>query len=172
VILERINQLKNQEISSKNDILTAILEASKDNEMDLEIMIDDFITFFIAGQETTANTLGFCFLEIAKNPDVLKKAQQEVSKILGERTEVTHEDITKLKYCSSIFKEALRLFPPVPLLARYVNEDIKILDFDVPKNTTVCVSTYMNARLEKYFPEPLEFKPERFIKDVDTLEGQ
>ena len=80
--------------------------------------------------------------------------------MLGARTEITYEDITKLKYCSCIFKEALRLFPPVPLLARFVNEDIKILDFDVPKNSTVCVSTYMNARLEKYFNEPYLFKPE------------
>jgi cytochrome P450 len=43
------------------------------NHFDLEIMIDDFMTFFIAGQETTANTLAFCFLELCKNPGVLKK---------------------------------------------------------------------------------------------------
>lgn len=78
LILERINQIKNNEIDSKNDILTAVLEKSsnltllmfrlkndyrfyfttEDDKIDLEIMIDDYITFFIAGQETTANTLG------------------------------------------------------------------------------------------------------------------
>ena len=39
----------------------------------MEDMIDDFITFFVAGQETTANTLAFCFLELARNPSVVEK---------------------------------------------------------------------------------------------------
>ena len=45
----------------------------KDDELDLEALIDDFVTFFIAGQETTANTLAFCFLEMGRNPEVFKK---------------------------------------------------------------------------------------------------
>jgi cholesterol 24(S)-hydroxylase len=49
------------------------LNILEDNTLDLEMMIDDFVTFFIAGQETTANTLGFCFLELGKNPRVLEK---------------------------------------------------------------------------------------------------
>ena len=45
----------------------------EDKEMDLEMMIDDFVTFFIAGQETTANTLAFCFLELGRNKPVFNK---------------------------------------------------------------------------------------------------
>ena len=41
--------------------------------MDKEVLIDDFITFFIAGQETTANTLAFCFYELSRNPQIFKK---------------------------------------------------------------------------------------------------
>lgn len=44
-----------------------------EENLDLETMVDDFVTFFIAGQETTANTLAFCFLELGKNPEILKK---------------------------------------------------------------------------------------------------
>lgn len=58
VILEKIEQLKNHEINPKNDLFTIFLDATRDDAIDLEIMIDDFITFFIAGQETTANSLG------------------------------------------------------------------------------------------------------------------
>ena len=59
--------------------------------MDLEEMADDFVTFFVAGQETTANTLGFCFLELGKNPEIVKKAREEIDRVLGERTEVTYQ---------------------------------------------------------------------------------
>ncbi len=44
-----------------------------EEKIDLEIMVDNFLTFFIAGQETTANALSFSFLEIGKNPEILKK---------------------------------------------------------------------------------------------------
>jgi cholesterol 24(S)-hydroxylase len=72
-ILERINNFKNEDPNLTNDILGNILKSSNDDNFDLELMIDDFVTFFIAGQETTANTLGFCFLELGKNPQVLEK---------------------------------------------------------------------------------------------------
>jgi hypothetical protein len=51
-----------------------ILIKYKENEaFEMEDMIDDFITFFVAGQETTANTLAFCFLELARNPEIVEK---------------------------------------------------------------------------------------------------
>lgn len=45
----------------------------EEDKIDLELMVDDFMTFFIAGQETTANTLAFCFKELARNPKIVKK---------------------------------------------------------------------------------------------------
>lgn len=53
------------------DLKTLILK--EHDELDLEALVDDFITFFNAGQETTANTLAFCFLELGQNPRVLEK---------------------------------------------------------------------------------------------------
>ena len=52
--------------------------------MDIESMIDDFVTFFVAGQETTANTLAFVFLELGKNKDLYAKVRQEVDQVLGQ----------------------------------------------------------------------------------------
>lgn len=102
-------------------------------------MTDEFLTFFVAGQETTATTLAFCFLEIARRPDILKKAREEIDRVLGERTEVTFQDINELKYCSAIFKEALRLYPAAPNISRYTPEEIDINGTKVPKNTPLWV---------------------------------
>ena len=102
-------------------------------------MTDDFATFFVAGQETTANTLSFCFLEIGKNTDIAEKAREEIDRVLGERTEVTFQDVAELKYCSAIFKEALRLYPPAPQVNRIVPEEIVINGLTIPKDTPLWV---------------------------------
>lgn len=105
-------------------------------------MIDDFMTFFVAGQETTANTLAFCFLELAKSPELVKKARLEIDRVLGERTEVTIQDINELKYCSAIFKEALRLYPPAANLIRSVPEKIEINGVEIPKGSSLWVRDF------------------------------
>jgi cholesterol 24(S)-hydroxylase len=111
----------------------------EDEDMDLEAMIDDFITFFIAGQETTANTLAFCFLELGKNKNIFLKAREEIDRVLGERTFITYQDTVDLKYCSSIFKESLRLFPAVPIVDRHSLEEMNINGINIPANTTFSV---------------------------------
>lgn len=107
--------------------------------MDLEMMIDDFLTFFIAGQETTANTLAFCFLEIGKSKEIFQKAREEIDTILCEKNEITYQDAVNLKYCSSIFKESLRLYPPVSILDRLIQNDFIINGYHIPKNSIVHV---------------------------------
>lgn len=168
-IMERVNLFKNKDFNLPNDILTNILESYKDDSFDLELMIDDFVTFFFAGQETTANTLGFCFLELGKNPRVLEKALEEINQVLGERTEISYQDIVNLKYCSCIFKESLRIYPPVVIVERVIKDEMDIEGYKIPKNTQIAFSSYMNARLEKFFHNPLEFSPERFMKDPEGL---
>lgn len=118
---------------------------------------------------------------------------KEIDSVLGERTQVTFQDISELKYCACVFKEALRLYPPVASMARFNPEPIEINGYIIPENTTISVrhcalinydfkdiierenfskvSSYLCGRLEKYFPNPLEFKPERFLKDKDSFDS-
>ena len=102
-------------------------------------MVDDFITFFVAGQETAANALAFCFLELGKHPEIVKKAREEIDRVLGERTDVTYQDVTDLKYCSALFKETLRLFPPVPHIGRQIKDKITVNKFELPQNSVLIV---------------------------------
>jgi cholesterol 24(S)-hydroxylase len=111
----------------------------ENDNMDIEKMTDDFVTFFIAGQETTANSLAFCFLEIARNPQILSKAREEIDRVLGKRRTVTYQDFTELKYCSAIFKETLRLYPPAALLNRKSDRTFHIDGCEIPKETNIFV---------------------------------
>ena len=109
-------------------------------ELDIEGMVDDFVTFFVAGQETTANALSFCFLEMGKNPEIVKKAREEVDRVLGERSEITYQDVNELKYCSAIFKEALRLYPPAPAISRQIKDNLNVNGCEIPENTQLIVN--------------------------------
>lgn len=109
-------------------------------ELDIEGMVDDFVTFFVAGQETTANALSFCFLEMGKNPEIVKKAREEIDRVLGERSEVTYQDVNELKYCSAIFKEALRLYPPAAAISRQIKDTLSVNGCEIPKNSQLTVN--------------------------------
>jgi cytochrome P450 len=71
---------------------------------------------------------------------LLIRLREEVDRVLGERSEITYADIGELKYCASVFKETLRLWPPAPLFDRITSEPMRIGNYDVPKNTWVFVS--------------------------------
>ena len=68
-----------------------------------------------------------------------KRAREEVDKILGERTEIEYQDAIDLKYCTCIFKEALRLYPPAAILARESTHETEILGYKIPAKSVIQV---------------------------------
>ena len=108
--------------------------------MELESMIDDFVTFFIAGQETTANTLSFCFMELARNPKVYQKLKEEINQVIGSKATITFEDLSNLEYTNNVFKETLRLWPNVPNINRIAKEGGVIEGYKIPEYTEISVN--------------------------------
>lgn len=169
-ILRRIEMFKkNQELP--NDILTTILKSHEENEFDLESMVDDFLTFFVGGQETTAALLSSLFLELGRNKDVLKKLKNEIDSVIGTNGEIFYDDLGKLKYTGLCIKEALRLWPPAPQFTRNSTQDIQTQDFTIPAGTRIVTSTYASSRCEEFFEDALAFKPERFLKSENDTES-
>jgi cytochrome P450 len=70
--------------------------------------------------------------------------------------------LKKLSYTDCVYKEVLRLWPPIPEIARLVDKQIQINGYDIPVGTWLMVSTYTSARIEDYFENPTQFMPERF----------
>ena len=71
------------------------------------------------------------------------RAREEVDRVLGARTEITYQDVNELKYCSSIFKESLRLFPPADALQRETVDEMIINGYNIPPNTNVIVKFFI-----------------------------
>lgn len=149
------------------DILTRILKsAEEEGDYDDELMLDNFITFFIAGQETTANQLAFTIMELARVPQIRAHLREEVDEVLGLRRDVDFEDLGKFHYMSQVLKESLRLYPPGAGTVRYLKEDAVIEGVHIPGGVSVNFSTYIMGRMEKFFKDPLVFNPERFHRDA------
>ncbi|XP_071395966.1 cholesterol 24-hydroxylase-like [Centroberyx affinis] len=152
------------------DILTQIIKtAGKEESMDKEdeeLMLDNFVTFFIAGQETTANQLAFCIMELGRNPEILEKVKKEVDDVIGMKQEISYDDLGKLIYLSQVLKETLRIYPTAPGTSRDVPEDMVIDGIPIPGGATYIFSSYATGRMEKFFKDPLTFDPDRFHPDA------
>ncbi|XP_073466546.1 cholesterol 24-hydroxylase-like isoform X1 [Aquarana catesbeiana] len=163
--IEKRQKMVQEGAEVPGDILTQILRgAALEDECDIEVMIDNFVTFFIAGMETTANQLAFAVQSLAQNPEILKKAQAEVDEVIGSKRDIEYEDLGKLQYLSQVLKETLRLYPGVAGTSRQTSEEVVIKGVRIPKNTSVLLNTYVTGRMEQFFPDPLTFNPDRFSR--------
>lgn len=93
------------------------------------------------------------------------RLREEVDRVLGAKTELHYDDMTELVYTGCVFKETLRLWPPAPELIRTADEDFYINNYKIPKGTQLNLSPYFCGRNEKFFPNPTDFKPERFLNE-------
>uniref|UniRef100_A0A8C6WK66 Cholesterol 24-hydroxylase n=1 Tax=Neogobius melanostomus TaxID=47308 RepID=A0A8C6WK66_9GOBI len=168
-INERKKAIENGENVPK-DILTQIIKSAGQEESmtkeDEEVMLDNFVTFFIAGQETTANQLAFCIMELGRHPEVLEKLRQEIDEVIGMKRDVSYDDLGNLTYLSQVLKETLRLYATAPGTNRDIPEDIVIDGIHIPGGVTAMFSSYVSSRMEKFFKDPLKFDPERFHPDA------
>ncbi|KAM4013998.1 cholesterol 24-hydroxylase-like isoform 1-T3 [Anomaloglossus baeobatrachus] len=164
--IEKRQKMVQDEAEVPTDILTQILKGGVlEDECDIEVLIDNFVTFFIAGQETTANQLAFAVQELARNPEILQKVQAEVDEVIGSRRDIEYDDLHKLQYLSQVLKETLRLYPTVTGTSRFLEEDMIVEGIRIPKNASVLVYTYVTGRMEQFFKDPLTFDPDRFSRD-------
>ena len=123
---------------------------------------DEAITLMLAGHETTAQALTWTWLLLAQNPHAAERMRTELRDVLaGERP--ASRDVANLEYTQAVFREALRLYPPVWALARIATEPYRLGGYDVPEGGTVITSQWVVQRRPEYFDQPAAFRPERWL---------
>ncbi|XP_042500532.1 geraniol 8-hydroxylase-like [Macadamia integrifolia] len=131
------------------------------------------IDMFMAGSDTTSSTIEWGMAEILKEQEVHKKILVELEQVVGNNRFIEEDDIPKLTYFQAAVKEIFRLHPAVPLLVpRRSNEACEVYGYNVPKHAIVFVNVWGIARDPKVWPEPLGFKPERFLGSEMDVKGQ
>ncbi len=124
-----------------------------------EGVLDEMVTFMLAGHETTATALLWTWYLLAHNPQVEQKLHAELDAFQGE---LNMDSLPRLTYTTMVFQEAMRLYPPALAFARRSNEKLELAGYTIPKGSSIFLSPYITQRNPKYFPEPEAFRPERW----------
>lgn len=173
-IIERYSPQQKPELEDDNktprlSLLSLLLEGSmgkQDTEKKCPLSFssarNEAIVMFMAGHETTANTLAWAWYLLDHCPRVAAKLHEELDRILGDRPP-TYEDVINLPYTRAIFEETLRLYPPVPLLTRQARDADQIHKTEIYPNTIIMVIPWLLHRHQLYWEKPDSFIPERFL---------
>ena len=124
-------------------------------------MVDQVAIFFLAGHETSAAALGWALYLLAMRPDWQDKVAAEADHVFP----VDFKDVAALRLSRNVFRETLRLYPPVPMMVREATCPHRFRDRDVPKKAQIVISPWHLHRHERLWDEPDEFNPDRWDTD-------
>ena len=169
VLRNRMRQMIEERRTSseeRDDFLSILLRARDEdgNQMSEEQAIDECLTLFGAGHETTATALAWTWYVLSQHPDIYARVLHEVDMVLQERVP-TYNDLANLPYCLQVFKETLRLYPPAYALTRVALHDIELNGYQVHKGESVMIPIYVLHRRSDFYPDPEMFDPERFTPE-------
>lgn len=152
--------------------------------MSTDEMVSQCILFFLAGYETSSSTMCFAAYLLALHSQAQEKLYEEIVAITGELAKeratpeaagndvvelITFEDLPKFAYLSAVVNETLRLYAPATATERQASEDVTLQSgshtIHIKKGDVVHIPIYSMHRSEEQFPEPEEFRPERFLAD-------
>ncbi|CAA3031302.1 premnaspirodiene oxygenase-like [Olea europaea var. sylvestris] len=156
------------------NIVDVLLRLQQSEELAIPITNDNIkaiiFDLFSAGTETSSVTIDWAMAELMRNPDVMAKSQAEIRQVVKEKGTFEESDVQSLRYLKLVIKEALRMHPPFPLLARSCREECEVNGYIIPNKAKVMVNIWAMGRDPEYWDEPESFKPERFESNsIDFL---
>jgi cytochrome P450 len=129
---------------------------------------DEVMTLFLAGHETTALALTWTLYLLGRHSDVERRLRAELAEVLAGGRPPTVADLPRLKFTEAVILESLRLYPPAYAVSREAVRPTEIGGRKIGRRTIAFVSVYAAHRNREHFPDPDEFRPERWL---DGLAG-
>jgi len=155
--------------SEKFNDLLEMLMSTKDEEtgesLGQEALLDEVMTMFVAGHDTTAAALTWIIYLLNKNPKALDRMKEELN-VNWDGKVVTFETLNSLPYMKMVIQEALRLLPPVWAFGRKAKEDDVILNYQIKKGNSLNIPIYAIHRHPDFWEHPNEFYPEHFLPEA------
>ncbi len=174
VIMEKYSQNEsNQQVLQEANLLSLLIAAAKKDgggklsKRASRQIEDEVVTFFLAGHETTANTLTWAIYLLAKHPQKQQRIQQELAQVIGDRS-ICFADLQQLKYLQQTLTEVLRLYPPVYIIDRKAAESFTLGKYVIPEGTGILIPIYLLHRDSHVYQQPNDFIPERFEQHLSV----
>ncbi|XP_003700755.1 cytochrome P450 4g15-like [Megachile rotundata] len=149
--------------------LDLMLELSRNGaKLTDEEIKEEVDTIMFEGHDTTAAGSSFVLCLLGIHQDIQDRVYEELNEIFKDSNRpCTFQDTLEMKYLERVILETLRLYPPVPAIARLLKEDVQLVtgNYVLPKDCTILISPYKVHRLEEYYPNPEEFNPDNFLPE-------
>ncbi|KAI9118588.1 hypothetical protein K1719_010920 [Acacia pycnantha] len=169
IIEERIKQWKEGTKTKTEDWLDVMISLKDDDNKPLLTMQEikaQITEIMFATVDNPSNAVEWALAEMMKQPELLKKASEELDKVVGKERLVQESDVPKLNYIKACLREAFRLHPIAPFNVPHVAmRDTVVSNYFIPKGSHVLLSREGLGRNPKVWEEPLKFKPERYLMD-------
>jgi cytochrome P450 family 135 len=141
------------DLEQREDVLSMLLQARHEDgsPMSDKELRDELMTLVVAGHETTASSLAWAVERLARHPHMIDRLREEAA---------AGED----EYVDAVIKETMRLRPILSLVLRKLTEPMEIGGWELPAGVKVAPCIYLVHRRPDVYPEPLRFRPERFLE--------
>ncbi|KAM7345241.1 cytochrome P450 4e2-like isoform 2-T2 [Cochliomyia hominivorax] len=149
----------------KMAFLDTLLSSTIDGRpLNTQEIYEEVSTFIFEGHDTTTSGITFAVYLLSRHLEVQQKIFEEQQKIMGGniKRDATFQELSEMKYLDLVLKEAQRLYPSVPMIARLTEKEYNINGKLIPKNTSLNLFLMAMGYNDKSFPDPYRFKPERF----------
>lgn len=158
-----------------DDIASVIIAARDKHTGDpftREELIDQLGVFFLAGHETTASVMTWAFYILAAQPQIAARLREEVSDVFGDGP-IDFEGVKKLIFTRSVFRETLRLYPPITFMPRVALKAGQVGKFAIRKGALIMIAPWTLHRHSRYWRAPDAFDPDRFMpgREGELVDG-
>ncbi len=153
--------------TAPDDLATKIMTTTDPQtgaRFDTAEMVDQVAIFFLAGHETSASALAWALYLLALYPDWQDKVAQEARTVLSDSPDFA--DVSRLRVARDVFRETLRLYPPVPMMVREATCPETFRDRAVPTGSQIVISPWHLHRHDRIWPDPDDFAPDRWQTDA------
>ncbi|MEM9388431.1 MAG: cytochrome P450 [Pseudomonadota bacterium] len=150
-----------------NDIASACVAARAPDGgpgLSRKELIDQLGVFFLAGHETTASVLTWVFFILSMQPRVVTRMREEVARVVGDG-EVAFDQVRQLPFIRAVFRETLRLYPPITFIPRVAAEPTQIGRFRLRKGAMIMIAPWTMHRHQRMWKHPEAFDPDRFMPE-------
>ncbi|KAJ8709619.1 hypothetical protein PYW08_009623 [Mythimna loreyi] len=155
-------------------LINHMLEQS--NPFNDQEISEELHTAMTASFDITSRALQTILVMIGSFPKVQERMYEEIMQVVGKERDVDKDDLRKLIYTEAVIKESLRLIPPAPLIARYIDKDVKLKNYTMRAGSQCFIMLYGLERNSSWGPDANQFRPERWLDSAtlppySTLDG-
>jgi cytochrome P450 len=166
-VAERVLERTRQNGAREHDLIGRLVLArdpATSDGMPDDLIVDNVVTFLMAGHETTAQALTWTLYLLALFPEWQERLREEATKASAGRT-IGRDQIALLPVLDGVFQEAMRLYPPAPTLMRRTSAPVRLGGIDVAEGATIVIPIYVVHRHRLLWRDPLSFDPSRFAPE-------